>query len=106
MTPEAVAMFVLGALQPYAQEVLLRNNLTGTPAHLATIAFSGLLALLAVWVTGGLAGGHVPVFSLVDPSALLGFLIAKLAPVYLLSQTVFIAFNGSVRKLAGTAPTP
>ena len=106
MTAEAVAMFLVGALQPYIQEALIRNLLTGAAAHFATIGFSFVLALAAVWATGGLAGGHVPDFSLVDPSPLLGFLVAKTTPVYLLSQTVFIAFNGSVRKLAGTAPTP
>jgi hypothetical protein len=65
-----------------------------------------VLALGATWVTGGLAGGQVPAFTLADPSPLLGFLVAKFAPVYALSQIVFGVFNREVHAVAGTANTP
>lgn len=108
MTPEAVALFAFGLLQPFLQEVLTRGHWTGRTMHVITVGFSFALALVAVWVTGGLAGGHVPAFTLLDPSPLLGFLVAKLTPVYALSQIVF-GFVGApaIEKVAGTAaPAP
>ena len=102
MTAQAVILFLVGALQPYAEEFLFRTHISGLTAHLVTIAFSSVLALVAVWVTGGFAGDQVPLFSLADPSPLLGFLVAKLAPVYALSQIVYQAFSTNIKKLAGT----
>lgn len=104
MTPEAVALFAFGLLQPFAQEILTRGHWTGRTMHVITVAFSLVLALAAVWVTGGLAGGHVPAFTLIDPSPLLGFLVAKLTPVYALSQFMFgVVGAQTVEKIAGTA---
>ena len=103
MTAETVALFLVGFGQPFLEEWVLRNKLSDQAAHAATLAASALLALAAVYVTGGFAGGHVPAFTLLDPSPLLGFLVAKIAPVYALSQIVFNTIGGTVRKIAGTA---
>src|SRR6266550_4570360 len=96
MSAEAIAFFIAGLIQSPLQELLIRNRLEGPRAAAATIAVSLLLALAATWITGGFAGGMVPAFSLADPSPLLGFLVAKLTPVYALSQLVFSLFNKQV----------
>lgn len=93
MDAQAVAFFVAGLAQPFLQEIVQRERLSGNAAHYATLAFSALLALLAVYITGGFSGAAAPRFTLLDPSPLLGFLVVKAAPIYLLSQVVFKQFK-------------
>lgn len=102
MDAQAITFFVVGLGQPVLQEAIVRNHLDGAAAHWLTLGISAVLAFLAVWVSGGLAGGQVPNFTLVDPSPLLGFIVLKVAPVYALSQIVYGGFTGTVKKLAGT----
>ncbi len=104
MDAQVVALFVVGFVQPVLQEAIIGRHLSDAAAHWVTIGVSAGLALLAVWITGGLAGGQVPTFTLIDPSPLLGFLVEKIAPVYALSQIVYGGFTGTVKKLAGTMP--
>jgi hypothetical protein len=106
LTAEAIVVFLVGFLQPFVQEALVGWALNERAATIATILFSFGLALIAVWVTGGLSGGQVPSFSIADPSPLFGFLVAKLAPVYALSQVVFNLFYKQVHAVPSVAPGP
>lgn len=110
MSAEAVVTFLVGLAQPFIQEAITRGRWTGRAAHTVTVLFSAALALVAVYVTGGFAGGTIPAFSAIDPSPLLGFLVAKLAPVYALSQIVY-GYVGAptIQQITGTgdgAPAP
>lgn len=106
MDAQLIALTLVGLIQAPLQELLFRNHVDGRGAVLATIGVSAALALVAVWLTGGLAGGTVPAFTLADPSPLLAFVVVKLAPVYALSQIVFGLFSKEIHDIARTVPTP
>ena len=104
-TTEALALVLLGLLQPFAQELLLRGKLSGLRAELATWAFSIALALAAAWVTGAfgwIGSSPPPAFSWSDPSAYLAYWSVRLTPVRLLAATIYQAYGARVHKLAGT----
>lgn len=89
MDASAIAIGLGGLIQPYLQQWLQGEKISGKKAVLVTTLLSMLIALLGIWLTGGLAGTKVPAFSLLDPSPLLGFLAAKWAGVYAISSLVF-----------------
>ena len=103
MDSNAIALTLAGLLQPFVQEAIVRNKLSGKQAHLVTLAFSLVLAAAAIWITGGFAGaGKPPAFSLLDPSPLLAYVAARWAPIYALSQIVYGLAGGTVQKIART----
>lgn len=103
MDANALAIGLGGLLQPWVQEVITRGRFTGKAGHAVTMLSSLVIAAVAIWLTGGLVGLKVPAFSLADPSPLLGFLVARWAPIYALSQVVYqFAPSGTVERLSGT----
>lgn len=104
MDANAIAITIGGLVIPLIQEVLVGRKIDGRPAVVINLVAAFAVALFATWVTGGLAGGKVPAFSLVDPSPLLAFLAAKLAPTFAISQLVYALLEKQIKKVALAVP--
>src|SRR5258706_16311051 len=87
-TPDATAVVggIGGLIQPYIQEILVRNKLAGRGAAALTFGVSLVVALVATYFTGGFAGTQLPAFTPADPSPLLAYIWPKWVTVYALSQ--------------------
>ena len=90
----ALLQVILGVVQVPIQERVL-SRLGGFRAEVVTWVISLALSLLAVWVTGGFAGGFAPPpWNFLDPSVSIAYWSAVLTPTRLAAAMTFQALKG------------
>ena len=89
MDASVLAVIIGGVALPFVQEAATRGRVTGRAAVWLTMGSAFVVAAIAIWLTGGLAGIAIPAFTVLDPSPLVGLLFTMAAKISLISRAVY-----------------
>lgn len=104
---QALILIGIGIAQPFVQEIIVKDKLSGVWAQLVTWLASYGIAFVVIWITGGLVSGEpMPALNLADPSGFFVYWAARLLPVRLAASFTYQALRERIHDVAGSAPTP